>query len=304
MAVKPYLSKLRLAHLAEWFYLRILRLRTARVVTSEFRDDLTIQVLRFRKFTWVASKGSVIKIPLDNVIYNYVRAYGYWEKEEILFLKSIFENYRNSPSAPIFLDLGANIGLVSMQLLNQCSFSFKSVLVEPLPVHVSCIQFNLAQEIETGDVIVLPIALGVESKEIEFHTEIGNQGNSSAQIDAVRGSTFRTASVKMLSADDFFFNHMSSDLPIVLKSDMQGFDGIVLAAMPLDFWRRVVGGVIEIWALPNVRFQDLSKLLDVLSTYFEISWNSSMEPKIGTDELEKFWLSKSHEHQNLYFNAK
>ena len=73
----------------------------------------------------------------DHVIFEQTRLNGYWALEEVEFI------LKQSVSGAVLLDLGANAGLISLQVMHMSSKAISAVCVEPIPKNVDYINHNL-----------------------------------------------------------------------------------------------------------------------------------------------------------------
>ncbi len=246
-------------------------------------------------------KGTRLQIPRDEVIYREVINFGRWEIDEVGFLAKALNDSRHSGQAKkIFLDIGANTGLISLQVLRKSKFSPRAVLIEPLPNHVDAINFNLRSISKNIQIDVHPIALATTNGISTIFTEGGNNGNSSLFPGQVPDTDSFSTEIELMDAFDFAGKYLSGDERIVLKSDTQGFDASILGRFPNSVWKRIDAAVIEIWAIPEISPADVALCIENLTDFRFVSWSGKSKERISLDEVSQFWLSKNLESRNLF----
>ena len=287
----------------EWLYLRLLRYTTSVKVSNNGRKSISmLETLKFKREVSLGPRGSQITIPIDNVIYNRVATFGDWEEGEADFLAKQITRIQDSwYENPTLLDLGANVGLVTIQIARRVRIPIKVILVEALPLHVQALKLNMESNCPNGDVQICEFALGTSEGTIDFFTEIGNQGNSSSKLDAMQSQKFKVSTVRMISARRFFQDFLDTSTKIVLKSDLQGSDAEILANIPTAAWSQLNAGVVEVWAIDSVSISSARLVSNRFGDHFRLSWDPNFNTEITSTELFQFWSCKSGEHRNLFF---
>ena len=245
-------------------------------------------------------KGTVLEVPKDDIIYQELRHRGEWEKEVSDFLSSCIKDLKKKSRNITLLDLGANIGLISLQVINDLKFSIELIAVEPLPQHISALERNLKPISRTNDVIILPVALGLESKMEYIHKQNTNSGNTSLIARVVPIDQVSKVRIQMLDTEEFASKYLASDSNFVIKSDLQGFDAKVLARLGKEIWEKTYAASVEVWALTEIEKQDVSNLLENWKYFNKISWSSSFSKIVTLEEIREFWLSGTNTHRNVY----
>lgn len=64
----------------------------------------------------------------------------------------------------VFLDIGANTGLITLQAMNLAKTNQDAILVEPIPRHVDAIRNNVENILEKGKVHIMQFGLSNEDK--------------------------------------------------------------------------------------------------------------------------------------------
>ena len=245
-------------------------------------------------------KGTVLEVPKDKIIYQELRHRGEWEKEVSNFLSSCIKDLKKEARNITLLDLGANIGLISLQVINDLEFNIQLIAVEPLPQHISALERNLKSISRTNEVIILPVALGLESKMEYIHKQNTNSGNTSLIARVVPNDQVSKVRIQMLDTEEFASKYLASDTNFVIKSDLQGFDAKVLARLGKEIWEKTYAASVEVWALTEIEKQDVSNLLENWKYFNKICWSSSFSKIVTLEEIREFWLSGTNTHRNVY----
>lgn len=206
--------------------------------------------------------GEVLELPLDTIIAPQVLDHGCWQMEEVNFVAA------HAPKKPLVLfDIGANIGLMTRQLMHTLPNIVAAVCYEPDPLHFQVLSLNLAH---LQHCRLVQVAAGAAAGQVSFYEDMHNIGNYSLNIDAMPGREYRTSTVECVRAHDAeFLSRLPSEtaqLPIIWKSDTQGFDEIIATSLSDDFWSRVPVAVMEISRISRPKF-DAARLASILELF-------------------------------------
>ena len=269
-------------------------------------DEYENGLLRLNRTTSLGNRGDVVSTPMDETIFKYVIEHGEWEPRESRFLANRIvtaEGIADSNQNLVFIDIGANSGLVSRQVINLSGSNCDLVLAEPIPNHINAIKTNIRNFEGYNKISIIEAALGTSNGELEISIEDSNRGNSSFLQSAMPSSGIRKLNVKILAVGDFYQNYLTSLDRFVLKSDTQGYDSLILSLFPLEFWNKCQGAVIEVWALPEIDAAPVRRLLNMWSGYWNYNWAPDGSEPTSIDEIEIFWLSKSGKSRNLFLSG-
>lgn len=268
-------------------------------------DDFENGVLILNRNSSLGRKGEIVYTPQDNTIFKFVIEHGEWEIDESQFLADrIIRDVKSSKIKlkPVFIDIGANSGLVTRQVLNLSQSDCDVVLVEPIPNHVKAIRANLENFDRNNNLLIVEAALGEKNGEFEISIDNSNRGNSSFLPSAMPSTGFRKLIVKTIAVSDFVEQYIPNADSYIVKSDTQGFDSKILALFPADFWNKCVGAVVEVWALPEVEAIQVEKLLKMWKKFSNLSWSANGSAPTNLQEIADFWLSKSSKSKNLFLS--
>ena len=257
-------------------------------------------LIRLNADSSLGPKGTVLEVPKDEIIYQELRHRGEWEKEVSKFLSECIRDLKKESQNITFLDLGANIGLISLQVINNLEFNIKLIAVEPLPLHISALERNLKSISRTNEVLILPVALGLESKMEYIYKQNTNSGNTSLFARVVPIDQVSKVRIQILNTEEFARKYLQNDHNFVIKSDLQGFDAKVLARLGAEIWKKTYAASVEVWALKEIEEQDVVNLIGNWEDFNKISWSSSFSNIVTLEEVQEFWLSSSNTHRNIY----
>lgn len=266
-----------------------------RNIGSEYSGEL--QVLKLLKNGPMGEKGSSFLLPKDDVMYKFVLAYGYWEKEESHFFATQISKCGIDGNV-VFVDIGANCGLITRQILNQIPSQIRVVAVEPLALHVSALKSNLEGFQRTHDIEIIDCALDFTPENSEVFVELKNRGNTSLiRVDS-DNQNFRKETVKTLSPSDFSNKFEKRNLKIFIKCDIQGLDAKVLKST--FFWEDVQAAIVEVWSIEGIAESDVETTIrnfGHLSTWY---WDNNPKKSADPKSVRDFWLSGTSQMRNLY----
>jgi FkbM family methyltransferase len=259
--------------------------------------DGRLQKLESIKASLLAKKGEIILLPEDEVMYKFVKAYGYWEVHESKFFISRI-NELETEKRLVLLDIGANCGLITRQVLNGITHGIKVVAVEPLPSHLVALESNLKPFRDLHEINVIDAALDFSPGEKTIHRNLKNSGDTSLVEPVNSMESFEKEIVKTLSPLDFANEFVDKNFKIFLKIDIQGLEAEVLKTF--NFWDDVYAAVIEISALKSIRKSDVAVVLNHFSKLDQWYWDSNPSVLVQKNEVERFWLSGTSEVRNLF----
>lgn len=278
--------------LAEWGF------AGARIIGTSVAGNTFLKLSRDYE---LGKQGTVIEVPRDRVIFESVRQQGSYSPEISRFIADGLEMGANHNQKSAVIDIGANSGLVSLQIINMVREPHEYFLFEPLPAHVQAIRHNLS--IVSGAVALHlhEVALSGQNGTATFYTERLNFGNSSFLQDSiVNRSEQIVTEVPTRDTTEFFEGFENRFERLFIKSDTQGMDAFILSRIPLCVWRRVDRAAIEILALPEVDPKDVANVLAKCSQFQRRSWDAGMESNASFTEISDFWTSRSGLERNLF----
>ena len=249
-------------------------------------------LVRLRETGPLGDKVATLALPFDKTMAPAVLAQAAWQPEEIAFLSRLLTRDRYT-----LLDIGANVGLVTLQILQAQPKVKAAICVEPDPQNFACLSFNTARHGAT--VVRHNVALGGEEGTAEFFRDVRNIGNYSLNPDAMRGQDFERAAVTVRDAERFLAEQRPSLMaaPLIWKSDTQGYDELVISKAPADIWGNVQVAIVELWRIQKPAF-DADAFRAKLDAFPNRRIGSG--PQVTTDEVMTFLSGADYAHDDLY----
>lgn len=268
-------------------------------------DDQGNVLLEFRRDCEAAKKRDLLKAPRDNIIFEYLKNQGRWAQEESDFIVeqlNKFEDYASIKS--VVVDMGANVGLISLQIARKANYVPEFIFVEPIPRHIEALKFNLAGNSEIKSYKICEYALAKNSAKGSIIINHFNLGASYVSNTPPKnlGNDFTIESIPIKGINDFAREHFFGYERIFLKSDLEGLDLEVLGNLPSDYWNKVAAGVIEVISNKNGDKHALENILKQLESFSIVTWNPYVRVKLSSMEISNFWLdSETYMTRNLFF---
>ena len=257
-------------------------------------------LLQLNKDYALGSKGITLQVPQDQVIFESLRRRGIWELEESEFLaRALTKVGKQANSKVALLDIGANIGLVTLQALNLSKRSVEVFLFEPIPKHVEAMEYNLRN---LPNIHINEFALSNKNGNSEIFTQTTNHGNTSLLKSVVPFDELIITQIKLINTAEYFDNFLMGFDSYIIKCDTQGMDASILSRIPNRFWQSTGCAIIEVWAIPEIREQDVTRLLAMCQNFQYASWHPKSQKSIGLDEISEFWLSGQGTYRNLFLS--
>ena len=198
-------------------------------------------------------------LPLDYVIAPLVIVTHCWDAETVRLASGIVKA-RNGDVT--LVDIGANSGLFTRQMLGACPEFRHAFAYEPHPDNYECLRHNLSA---FDQVRTRHYALGPDAGSLEFHLDPDNCGNYSLNASAMpAGRECARISVPVQSAEAETLDWLAPGLPIFYKSDTQGHDEIIATSIGIAFWDHVFAGIFELWRIgkPSWSADTMGRLLN------------------------------------------
>lgn len=246
-------------------------------------------LLKLNRDSFLGIKGDLLQLPRDRANYNYIKGDGSYETEQVLFLSSLLSDLQQSGVKVLFLDLGANVGLISRQVWNLCEQKPQIMCVEPIPQHLEALEWNL-RELAGKKLTICNYGLGPRTETREINLDLDNFAASSLITDFLSGDRKQAVQVEIKSVAEFAKLLDGYD-KFVIKIDIEGYDALVLNSLPEEVWERVEGVCIELLNLPEIEEGEKRLLILNLKRFTYLSWAKTPKNFISIEELSNFLLS-------------
>ena len=215
-----------------------------------------------------------------------------WQSEIVQFTKMACA----AQSSICLVDVGANCGLYSRQCLSEVSGIKSLFAYEPHPRNFKSLQRNLAG---IARVKCNQIGLSDATGSMDFHLDPENTGNYSLSVVAMP-SSYTTIRVEIVGVRHEANKWADEGLPIFYKSDTQGFDEKIAAALDLDFWENVVGGIFELWRIDKPPY-DMDRFVKIVESFDCRVFANNPKAQVSTTEVIDYLQANDRQHTDLLF---
>jgi FkbM family methyltransferase len=244
------------------------------------------------------TSGRTVKLVADPIVCPFVLTRHRWQVGELEFAKRVCGG-----AEPITLvDVGANMGLFSRQLLIALPAIVEAFAYEPESQNYTCLVHNLAPF--RGRVTPIEAALSDKAGKMEFYLDPTNSGNFSLTPDAMPTRYFKTTvEAKDTTAESAAW--MRGGRRIFYKSDAEGFDELIATAVQPEVWSQVFAGFIEIWRIKKPPF-DVGVFASILDSFpnkiFLGNADTGVsETSVSTTDVLNYIKIHDHAHVDLGF---
>jgi len=243
-----------------------------------------------------AGVAETVELPLDDIIASVVLRTGAWQPEELAFLEA------HAPEGPcVLVDVGAHVGLVTRQARHRLPTIQASVSFEPHPHHFARLQRNLAH---LPHAHLVNAALDVVSGERTLREDEGNSGNCSFHPEFLADARTRTHVVRCVAATEASIlgplPAPLADAPLLWKSDTQGCDEALMAALPDTFWARVHAGLMELSRIDRPAVER-ERLGTVLAGFDVRRFTDAPDRDVSVAEILEFVTGRDGRQRDLGF---
>jgi FkbM family methyltransferase len=258
--------------------------------------------LRLNKDYPLGCKGTVLELPKDRVIYEWVKRAGLWEIEMSEFLAlGLKQSSRKFTSNRIaLLDIGANTGLVTLQAMNLSNSSAEAFLFEPIPRHADAIKQNLGK---FSNIHINEFGLSDRDGQAEIFTDANNHGNTSLFNSVIPETNTISTQIRLVDTTAYCNEFLQRFSRFVIKCDAQGMDALILARIPSWIWKNCELAVVEVLSINEINKMDVEALLSMWQEFEYVSWRPDLgKERIRLSEVRDFWLSASGSERNLFLS--
>ncbi len=147
---------------------------------------------------------------------------GHYEKEEVDSLKKIFMNF---PTGGTFLDVGANIGMISFALVGQLK-NIRCFCFEPGPTQFKYLEKNIKENKMEHLVSAYNFALSNKTGEANFSIHKNEDVSGDGFVDTGRAGETLTIQVKTIKLDEWWKESNRPKID-VMKVDVEGAELMV-----------------------------------------------------------------------------
>ncbi|WP_416573656.1 FkbM family methyltransferase [Niveispirillum sp. KHB5.9] len=237
-----------------------------------------------------------VRTRCDFSITPFVLVNHHWEVEQLLFARKAMERHNNV----VVVDVGANIGLFSRQILGWLNNTHHLYAYEPEPENFSCLMHNLGF---FKNFTAQMVGLADHEGSTTLHIDLSNCGNNSLVSDDLAGAWSKSAmEVRILDIVTESRRWLRHGLPIFYKSDTQGYDEFLASLLPDDVRAALIGGIIEIEQTEKPPF-DIARFRSFLDSfeYKAILHPDATEDPISTEQTLDLLNSTAEAGSNIAF---
>lgn len=278
--------------------------RLFRVFMGLMRSDMNVRTIDFQpnegRGLYAARSLNpdqyTVRVRCDQAIAPHVLINHDWEINTILFARDVIARY---PACNV-VDVGANMGLFSRQLLGWCNGIRKLFAYEPDPENFACLTHNLACFPEK---VTRMVGLAAHRSQSVLHIDALNCGNSSLMPHGKAASDrYRAISVELEDIVQESRHWMASGLPIFYKSDTQGYDEYLISLLPDDVCENIIGGFIEVeqCVKPEIDMARFRRFLDCFPNKISLS-TEGMHVPMTTDDVLALMEHRGQHGNNIGF---
>ena len=261
-------------------------------------------VLSINSEKFLGKKNTLINMPKDSGLYEYVRVTGEWQLKECYVLADALDKSALSTGMiPTFVDIGANVGLISLQVANIVKSRIKIQAVEPLPRHYKSILSNLETAQNIDSIKIWPVAISKDDGVAEIYSEKNHFGNTSLDKKSMGKHKFKTEKIETLSALKIF-SEMNKDLTrFVVKVDTQGHDLFIISAIPEEMLQKTDCILVEVWPQKGISKKQVERIDSICSMFSDVFIMDKPQVKLNANDVKNIWLSESNKTVDLVFQG-
>ena len=221
-------------------------------------------VLKLKKDNTFGKKNAVITSRIDQLITPNILKSGKWDYFIIEFINKYCLKKKTKFN---FIDIGANIGLISLQLINTNRYIKNYFCVEPDIQNYNILKENLSVN-KTNNINTYNYALidGKNKKKQKIFIDKSNFGNYSL----IKKNNYQIDYVKSYNAKKFLNRIINKygSYKFIYKSDTQGYDEIILLSLGSNIIKRFKILILEI---SNFDFlaRNIDKFIEILDQFDE-----------------------------------
>lgn len=221
-------------------------------------------VLKIKRDSAFGKKNAFITSRIDQLITPNILKSGKWDYFIIEFINKYCLKKRSKFN---FIDVGANIGLISLQLINTNRYIKNYFCVEPDIQNYNILKENLSVN-KTNNINTYNYALidGKNKKKQKIFIDKSNFGNYSL----IKKNNYQIDYVKSYNAKKFLNRIINKygSYKFIYKSDTQGYDEIILLSLGSNIIKRFKILILEI---SNFDFlaRNIDKFIEILDQFDE-----------------------------------
>ncbi len=213
--------------------------------------------LKLSKKTVIGKKGDIIFLPNDVQITWQLMRYG-----ELNYpISKIIKTKLSKTKKYTFIDIGANVGLVSIQINNENNNIEKYICVEPVKNTFDCLKKNTSN---LNNSVLFNFGLGKKNEVKKIFVDESNHGNASLEKSMMKLSKYKNYYTEriMIKSVKTFFSQIKKQIRgknLIIKIDTQSFDELILSLIPMEVIKDTVLLNYELTSVKGVKKPKISE---------------------------------------------
>lgn len=192
-------------------------------------------VIELQKNCLLGKKKDKIYLIPDEIVTPYVLKNTCWDYELIHFIKKNIKNKNN-----IFMDIGANVGLISKQLLTSNIDIKKILCFEPDKNTFECLEKNLSNNKIVNN---YNFGLGLKTMNLKLYKNQMNSGDSSFIKKTKIYEICKIKNINLFLKKNY---RIINNNYLIYKSDTQGMDEELFTGVEDKYFKKIRIAIIEI----------------------------------------------------------
>lgn len=246
-------------------------------VFAKFNAAPKIMGLKLNKNTTLGRKGDMIYLPFDKYITWWVIKEGEYKHFLLKHISKIKNNI-------VFIDIGANTGLVSKQIYNLKKDKVKIYSFEPDTLNYLCLKMNLK-----GKATCNNFGLDDKNTDKNIYKFNDNHGKSSL-IKKNKFDSYEKIKVRNINTElRKIVNNLDANEKVVIKLDTEGYDLYLISIIELEILKKINYLCFEYQNIDNKSF-DKELLIQKLKLFNEHITENKL--KINLDDIVNLKINK------------
>lgn len=224
-------------------------------------------------------KPVYLHLPCDQTMGLHTLKDGCWDLVKVHWVEQALDGISDEVA---IIDVGANFGLTTRQLLSDNEKIKLAFCYEPHPHHYELMKCNIGG---VRDVRLIPHGLAPKAATVTMYREDCNFGNCSSNKSVAIGDG-DTIEAQLLEADSerTKWETWFPKGQFIYKSDTQGSDMSIATSIGLSFWARVQCAFFEVWS-GGIDSFDEDALIKILDHFPSKLFDSNHDKNLTSQEV-------------------
>ena len=246
-------------------------------IFSKYIATPNIIGLKLNKNTALGNKGDIIYLPFDKYI-------TWWVIKEGEYKHFLLKHINKINNKIIFIDIGANTGLVSKQIYNLKKDKVSIHSFEPDSLNYLCLTMNLKGKANCNN-----FGLDEKNAEKNIYKFNDNHGKSSL-IKKNKFDNYEKIKVRNINIElSKILNNLNGNEKVIIKLDTEGYDLFLISLIGRDLMEKVDYLCFEYQNIDNYKF-DKKLLLENLQLFKKYITEDKL--KINLSDITNLRINK------------